>query len=116
MIRIYWNWNILKKILLVSLFAFDIAFASDSKTEKFKVSGNCDMCKKTIEKAAKTKGVETAEWNVDTKEMLVTFNAEKTNLTTIQKKIAEAGYDNDGANGNDKAYEKLPHCCHYDRK
>ena len=40
---------------------------ASTKTETLKVSGNCDLCKARIEKAAKVDGVSNAEWNAKTK-------------------------------------------------
>jgi len=80
------------------------------------VYGNCEKCKATIEKAAKIKGVEKADWNVDSKLITLKFDSLQTNQDAILKAIATAGYDNDAYTGDDYAYQKLPDCCHYDRK
>ena len=75
------------------------------------------MCKKTIEKAAqKTAGVEKAEWNVETHQFVVTFDPAKTSIEKVHQAIAAAGYDTDQVKGDDKAYNKLHACCHYERK
>lgn len=92
------------------------AMAGGGQTEKFKVWGNCGMCKKTIEKSLKIDGVKKASWDVKTKEITVNFDPKKTDLKKIQNAICAAGYDNDGCKGNDAAYEKLHACCKYDRK
>ncbi|MEY3194639.1 MAG: hypothetical protein RIQ78_736, partial [Bacteroidota bacterium] len=42
-------------------------------TAKFKVYGNCGMCEQRIEKAASIKGVKSADWDVDTKILSITF-------------------------------------------
>lgn len=82
----------------------------------FKVSGNCDMCKERIETAAKSvPGVDSAEWNVDTKMIYVSFEKDKTSLGNIQNAIAKAGHDTDMHKATDEAYNKLPECCHYER-
>jgi hypothetical protein len=73
------------------------------------------MCKKTIEKAATSAGATKAEWDVDAKILAVTYNSSSTNAAKIQKGIAAAGYDTRDVKANDKAYDKLPHCCQYDR-
>ena len=92
------------------------ASAQDSKTEEFKVYGNCGMCKTRIEKAAKAvEGVTFAEWNKDTKMAKVSFNADKTNVLKIQEAIAKVGHDTDNFKADDKVYEKLPGCCLYER-
>ena len=103
-------------LLLIASLAFTATKAQDSKTDTFKVWGNCGMCKKTIEKAAKTDGVEKAEWNRETKVFTLVYNPAKISNEKVQKAIAAAGYDTEKFTGDDKAYEKLPGCCHYDRK
>ncbi len=83
------------------------------KTETIKVSGNCDMCKASIEKAAKIDGVSKAEWSKKAKTLTATFDPAKTNIEAIGKKIAAVGYDNEKAKATDVAYNKLPSCCQY---
>lgn len=94
---------------------FSFQATAQSKTESFQVSGNCGMCKNTIEKAAKKAGASEASWDKDSKTLTVTYNSSSTNTAKIQSSVARAGYDNAGAKGDDAAYEKLPACCHYDR-
>lgn len=86
------------------------------KTETFKVWGNCEMCEKRIEKAAKIKGVTTVDWSPETKEMTLNYDTTLTNPEMVQKVIAAAGYDTPLAKADDKAYANLPECCQYDRK
>ena len=108
----------LVKIILIAVLAFvftsnNSAFAANPKTETIKVSGNCDMCKASIEKAAKIDGVTKAEWNKKAKTLTAIFDPAKTNIDAIGKKIAAVGYDNDKAKATDIAYNKLPSCCKY---
>lgn len=87
-----------------------------NETEKFTVYGNCGMCKRTIEGSLKdVKGVASAEWNVDTDEMTVTFNTHKISLDDIKQKIADVGYDTDTHRAKAEVYNSLPGCCQYDR-
>ncbi|MBS1647864.1 MAG: cation transporter [Bacteroidetes bacterium] len=81
----------------------------------FKVRGNCGTCKKTIEQAAKFKGVTFCAWDTLSKLCIVTFDSRATNVGAIQKAIADAGYDNDGYLSGEKAYSQLPECCQYER-
>ena len=97
---------------LMAMVQFSFA---QSVTESFKVSGNCGMCKSKIEKAAKDAGATAADWDVDSKELKVTFNSESTNTARIQKKIAKVGYDNAGATASKESYDKLHGCCKYER-
>ena len=103
-------------IILGSFFSLTslTSWAQKSKTETFEVLGNCGMCKKTIEKAAKDAGATEASWNSETKKLTVSYK-KNTDATKIQNKIAEVGYDNSGAKATDEAYNKLHGCCKYDR-
>ena len=84
-------------------------------TESFNVSGNCEMCKAKIEKAAQSAGAKQAVWNPDTKIIVVSYNRDKTNIDAIHQSIAKVGYDTDKVKATDKKYNALPMCCHYDR-
>lgn len=82
----------------------------------FKIWGNCEMCKETIEGSLKVQGVKTAEWNKDTKMMTVAFDSTKVTLDQIEKNVAAVGYDTEKYKGDDHAYAGLPECCQYQRK
>lgn len=86
------------------------------KTETFKVWGNCDKCKATIENAAGLDGVKEKNWNVESTLMTVKFDTTLVTLDAIEQAIAKSGYDNDGYYGDDYAYGKLEACCQYERK
>ena len=85
-------------------------------TASFKVWGNCEMCKETIEGALKVDGVRKAEWNAETKQVQITYDTATISLDQIQKNIAAAGYDNEKYKSDEKAYGNLPECCQYERK
>lgn len=103
-------------IVLISSFGVSKVFAQTAKTETFKVYGNCNMCKKRIDKAASVDGVTKADWNVKTKVMTVSYDPAKTSGTAIQQKVAAAGHDTEKNNAADSVYDQLPGCCQYDRK
>nr|WP_294858567.1 DUF3347 domain-containing protein [uncultured Fluviicola sp.] len=109
--RFNWLWSLL---LLVS-FTSCAGSVKNAKTETFKVAGNCDMCKNTIETAVYRKGIAEAEWNKETKLLELTYDSQKTSSDEVLKRIAYAGYDNENYLAPDEAYAKLPSCCHYDR-
>ena len=68
----------------------------ETKTDSFKVSGNCGMCKRTIESSMRNAdGVKKAEWNADSKIMVVVYDPSHISLDSIKKKIASVGYDTD---------------------
>ncbi|WP_299671185.1 heavy-metal-associated domain-containing protein [uncultured Polaribacter sp.] len=83
----------------------------------FGVRGNCGMCKNTIEKAANTvEGVTNATWDVDQKNIAISYDAHKTNAMEIHTAIAASGYDTEKVAGNEEAYKNLPACCKYDHE
>ncbi len=85
-------------------------------TETFKVYGNCGMCKRTIESTATgVNGVQSANWDVETGTLTVSFNHSIVSLDNIKKAIADSGYDSDTHRANTEAYKKLAGCCQYDR-
>lgn len=105
------------KLLLMSAFTmFSLAAFAHDKTDSVKVYGKCEMCKARIEKAAKIDGVKKADWNVDTKMLTVTYNADKVKLDDIQKSIASVGHDTQNFSAETASYKKLPGCCKYERK
>lgn len=109
----------LKNLLLMSvgiLFS-GISFGQSTEiTDSVWVNGNCGMCEKTIEKSALNAGAGTASWDKETKYLTVSFNPSKTNTTTIQKAVAESGYDTKEFRASEKAYLGLEKCCQYARK
>ncbi|ULQ57171.1 hypothetical protein KJS94_03030 [Flavihumibacter rivuli] len=102
-------------VLFVLVSTFSFAQKSTTK-ETVKVWGECGMCKKTIEGAAKKAGATAASWNEETKQLDITYNAKNTSNDKIQQAIAAAGYDTEKFTADDKAYENLHECCKYDRK
>jgi Cu(I)/Ag(I) efflux system membrane fusion protein len=79
-----------------------------------KVQGLCDMCKDRIEEAAKAvKGVTSATWDQQSKQLHLNFNPSDTSIDAISKAVAKAGHDNEKYKADDKAYDALPECCRY---
>ncbi len=106
----------MKKIVLVLLMlTTTITFAQDkNKRASVEVDGVCMMCKSRIEKACfKTKGVKSAVWNVDTHELKLIFDENKTNLETIQQNIIAVGHDTKTLKASDDAYASVHACCKY---
>ena len=91
-----------------------VVFAQ-SKTDIIKVWGNCETCKAKIEKAALAEGATAAEWNDETKLLVVSYDASKTSNLDIRRKIASIGYDTKDARASDAVYKKLKKCCQYKR-
>jgi len=103
---------IMLSMLFVSMSLFSFARTS---SDTIKVWGNCEMCKGKIEKAAKEAGAASAEWNKETKVLVVSYDESKTSNMAIQKKIAAAGYDTQDVKATDGSYKKLDKCCQYKR-
>ena len=103
-------------VAAVLLCTSSIAQIKDAKTETVMISGNCGMCKTTIEKAGNKNKVAKVDWNKDSKVATLTFNSKTTSEDEILKRIALVGYDNEKYLAPDDAYAKLPECCKYERK
>ena len=88
---------------------------ASSKTETFKVLGNCNMCKARIEKTVIAEGVTKASWDAKTQMLTVSFDPSKTNADALGKKLASVGHDTEKQRAPDEVYANLPGCCHYDR-
>jgi cation transport ATPase len=97
------------------------ANAQEAKNKNAKynveVNGNCEQCKKRIEKAAfSVAGVKSAVWHIDDQMLHLIINEEKTSLTTVKKAVAKVGHDTDDVKATDADYEALHSCCLYERK
>lgn len=102
-------------LIIVSLLFYISANAQETSTS-FKVYGNCEQCKNRIETAVHVKGVNKADWNVDTKILSVTYNPSVISLENIHQKIADAGHDTELKKAKDEIYNALPPCCQYRKK
>lgn len=115
--------NIMSKLISKILLAITLLLSAMSSsaqiknatTEIIKISGNCAMCKATIEKAGNVKKAAKVDWNQASQMATLTYDSNKTNANEILKRIALAGYDNEAFLAPDDAYAKLPGCCQYDR-
>ncbi len=75
----------LKIFLLSSAFVIfaQVGFAQ-VKSETLKVAGECGMCKKKIETAAKSAGATYTVWDEDSKELKVKYNSKSSNAAKSQ--------------------------------
>ena len=113
----------MKRIIFIALVSLvGIGASAQQKKNKnakydVEVNGNCEQCKKRIEKAAfSVAGVKSAVWDVDTHRLALIINEEKTSLPEVEKAVAKAGHDTEEAKATDADYKKLHSCCQYDRK
>ena len=82
----------------------------------FKVFGNCGMCKRRIEKEAiATDGVKSADWDIETKILTISYDSDKNKLEDVHKNISKEGHDTEKVRADDDIYEALPGCCQYER-
>jgi mercuric ion binding protein len=104
--------------VLAGMYAVNAQKATNSfiKKENIGVWGECGMCKKKIENAAMTAGAIKANWDENSKMLAVSYDRYKTNAAAIEKAIAGVGYDTKNHVATYEAYNKLPGCCHYERR
>lgn len=84
--------------------------------ETIQVKGNCEMCKKRIEKAAlAVKGVRSADWSTENRNLQLYLNPKKADLKKVEEAIAKTGHDTQNIKASDESYKNLHSCCQYDR-
>lgn len=113
----------MKKIILVLMLSLmGISVQAQEKKNKnakhdIEVNGNCDMCKKRIEKAAlSVKGVKSAVWHADHQDMHLILDENKCTLDQVHEAVAKVGHDTDKVKTTDEAYNNLHGCCQFERK
>lgn len=112
----------MKNILFAILLSL-LGFATQAQEKKGKnakheiaVKGNCEMCKKRIEKAAfSVSGVKSAIWNADNHTLVVIVNEQKSAVLEIEKAVSEVGHDTENIKATEENYSNLHNCCSYKR-
>lgn len=107
--------SFLKFFLAFSFLLFAASSFAQVKKETIKVAGECGMCQKKIEGAAKKAGASFASWNTENKLLTVRYNSASSNTAKIEKAIAAVGYDTPHYTATDAAYNSLHDCCKYER-
>ena len=105
----------MKKVVftLAAVLLMSPAAAKTVKTT-FEVKGNCAMCQKRIEKAAKqVKGVTSARWNKENGQLSLVYDNKLTSPEAVQKALSAAGHDTGKFKADKAVYYKLPGCCKY---
>ncbi|MDR6761058.1 cation transport ATPase [Flavobacterium sp. 2755] len=113
----------MKNLILITMITF-LGFSAQAQTKKNKnlkytveVNGNCEQCKKRIEKAAfGVPGVKTASWDISTHQLTVILNEEKSSPQDLNVAIAKVGHDTKEVKATDADYENLHSCCKYERE
>ncbi|RRA95382.1 heavy-metal-associated domain-containing protein [Paenimyroides viscosum] len=114
----------MKKYLVLMMAVLGVAFTSTAQEKKSKnakvdveVKGNCDMCKKRIEKAAfGVKGVKSAEWHADDQMLHLIIDENNTSSKKVQESVAKAGHDTKEVKATTDNYDNLHGCCKYERE
>ncbi|MDO5760584.1 MAG: heavy metal-associated domain-containing protein [Bacteroidota bacterium] len=108
----------MKLTLMAAFVMVAMSFGTlSAKPAKITVDGKCNMCKNKIEKAAKgVKGVKTAVWDKESKVLTIDYNEKLTDVKTIEKAVANIGYNAGEEKANTEARKKLPACCTSDAK
>jgi mercuric ion binding protein len=113
----------MKNIFLILMVSF-LGFAAQAQEKKNKnakyvteVNGNCEQCQKRIQKAAySVGGVKSAIWDIETHQLSLILNEEKTSPLDVKKAIAKVGHDTDEVKATNEDYQSLHTCCLYERK
>lgn len=105
----------LKNILLlapITVLVFSCNQPKAGREASFYVRGNCGMCEERIEQSlASVNGVIKADWDVKTKNMVVSYDSTKIDERTIQQKIANAGHETKSISSPQAVHDALPECC-----
>jgi copper chaperone CopZ len=107
-----------KVLTLVALFVMGVfTVLAENKTETFEVKGgDCEECKLHIEQAAlSVDGVSIAVWDVESKQLEVTFDDATTTLDAIEMAVATGVNDTPNYSAEEEAFNALPDCCKYER-
>ena len=112
----------MKNIFLIAVMVL-VGFSVNAQEKKSKnakhdveVRGNCEMCKKRIEKAAyAVPGVKSAQWHADDQTLHLIINEEKTTPLEVQAAVAKVGHDTEKVKARDEDYAQLHTCCAYER-
>ena len=116
--------NINMKNIIVTLMVLMIGVSLNAQEKKNKnakydieVNGNCEMCKKRIEKAAlSVKGVKSAVWHIDHQDLHLVLDETKTTVDQVHEAVAKVGHDTEKVKATDEAYNDLHGCCKFERK
>ena len=89
-----------------------ISLYAQTDTVRIHTSAVCEQCKDKIENDLSfEKGVKKVKLDLDTKEVMVVYNTQKTTPAKIAEAIRRIGYDADSLKADAKAFKKLPDCC-----
>jgi periplasmic mercuric ion binding protein len=104
--------NMKKNLMMLILVLTGFMVKAQDTTIVIKSTAQCQECKDNIEKSLNfEKGVKSAVVNMDTKEVTVIYNPDKTTPEKIRTAISKTGYDADDVPADPKVYARLKPCC-----
>lgn len=107
-------------VIAILVYSFNInAQEIKDKNAKYtvEVNGNCNQCKKRIEKTAYSiSGVKFSSWNVETHQLNLIINQEKASIDKVSAAILKVGHDVEKFKATQADYDNLHACCKYERK
>lgn len=103
--------NILAAFAMIAL--ANTSEAQGTVTEKFEVSGVCEMCKTRIEKALDVKGVRYANYDLENHQLEVAYKTKHISSEEIHQRLNDVGHDTEKSKASDEAYDKIHGCCKY---
>ncbi|HVD97237.1 MAG TPA: heavy-metal-associated domain-containing protein [Cytophagaceae bacterium] len=93
-------------------FALSCGHSNSLKQTEFYVRGNCGMCEERIEKTVSDlDGVVKADWNVETKNLAVSYDSTKISEAKIQEAVANVGHETKTIQSPQAVHDALPECC-----
>ena len=101
-------------ILLASLSLTNFGQKSKFTTSTFKVYGVCGMCEERIENALDVVGIKRADWDVETKMLIVIYQEDKISVEEIHQLCADVGHSTEKIKCSREAYNALHGCCKYE--
>ncbi len=85
---------------------------NQNKQAEFYVRGNCGMCEERIETTLKNvDGIVLADWDVETKNLAVTYDSLKLTDLKIQEIVANTGHESKNFQSPQAVHDALPECC-----
>jgi copper chaperone CopZ len=109
----------MKKAIVLLIIISSVQLFGQSKNvidTKIFVNGVCGMCEERIEEALDIKGVKLADWDLETKMCRIVYREDVIKEQEIHETLAAIGHDTKKVKAKNEAYEKLHHCCRYNRE
>lgn len=103
----------MKRIIIILTMFLGFVAQTEAKRviDTLTVEGNCSMCKERIETALDVRGVKYANWNIETKKLVVAYNDKRISLEEISAIIQKQGHSTNLGKAEKTTQNKLPLCC-----